>query len=314
MTVRFAVLAAALAGAVASSLTLRTVPKATAAAGAPRTLTLYALMPQGIWTDEPVTAANAWRRDFRPARPVLRAGETVVLRLGSADVVHSFAIPDLGVDPVEVHPGRFSSVTLTPSRTGTFRFYCTVVCGERHFAMQGEVVVTAGGVAIQEATTPMPRYWEATVPPAGGDAVARGHALFRRSGCVTCHGEEGGGGVPNPNSMNATVKELRTLAARTFLYSRADVRAFLDARSGAVPSTSVPLYPIVEKQYLATRDVVRQGRRSSRLDPAGPQPPLDMPAWEARLDENDVDDILTYLLTLPDAAPRTARTVANPAR
>ena len=45
-------------------------------------VTLTAIMAQGIWTDEDVTAVNSWRRDFRVARLVLRRGETaaVVLR------------------------------------------------------------------------------------------------------------------------------------------------------------------------------------------------------------------------------------------
>ena len=287
-----------------------------------RTVVLTALMAQGIWTDEPVTAANAWRRDFRPARLELRAGETVRLRLESADVVHSFAVPDLGIDAVEVHPGKASWVTVTPMIPGTYTYYCTVVCGERHFGMQGLVEVTGDRrpPAVSAGETASVEYWREPPPPAGADAVERGRALYRKSGCVTCHGEEGRGGIRNPNSMNASVPELETLARRTFLFSPSEVSAFrgvLDAPGGleveAHPAV-LPLFPVVRQQYLSTRQLVRDGRRSSKLDAAGPQPPLDMPAWGVRLTGADIDAILAYLMTRETAATRTAASAAPPAR
>lgn len=287
----------------------------------PRTVVLTALMAQGIWTDQPVTAANAWRRDFRPATLVLRSGETVRLRLESPDVVHSFALPDLGIDPIEVVPGRPSWVTVTASSPGTFTYYCTVVCGERHFGMRGRLVVTDDGLAPQRPPDQqVPEYWRVPAPPAGASPLERGRALFRRSGCVACHGEDGRGGVRNPNSMNATVPELETLARRTFLFTPVDVarfRGILDGPpswEGSPPPPGLPLAAAVTRQYLATRQIVRDGRRSTRLDPNGPQPALDMPAWETRLDAPSADAILSYLLTLDGAGARTAPQSAVPAR
>ena len=278
-----------------------------------RTVRLTAVMGQGVWTDEPVTAANAWRRDFRPARPSFRVGETVRLRLESADVVHSFAVPDLGIDPVEVHPGRVTWVAVTPSKPGTYTYYCTVVCGDRHFGMQGRLEVTGDQhpASASAGAARAVEYWLEPPPPSGAGPIERGRALYRRSGCVTCHGEQGRGGVRNPNSMNATVPELETLARRTFLFSPSDVDAFraaLDANRALETRApaDLPLFSAVRQQYLATRQLVRDGRRSSRLDASGPQPPLDMPAWAVRLPDADIDAILSYLLTREAAATRTA--------
>lgn len=287
----------------------------------PRTVVLTALMAQGIWTDQAVTAANAWRRDFRPATLVLRRGETVRLRLESPDVVHAFALPGLGIDPIEVVPGRPSWVDLTASEPGTFTYYCTVVCGERHFGMRGLLIVTDDGRAPRRPTDPpVPEYWRVPEPPSGASPLERGRALFRRSGCVACHGEDGRGGVRNPNSMNATVPELKTLARRTFLFTPEDVARFqalvhgLPSWENAPPPAGLPLAAVVKRQYLATRQLVREGRRSTRLDPTGPQPALDMPAWESRLDAPSVDAILTYLLTLEGAGARSAPHSTVPAR
>lgn len=274
------------------------------------TITLTGLMDQGAWTDEEVTAGNAWRRDFRRAFPRLRLGETTRLRLASADVVHSFAAPGLGIDPVEVYPGEVVELTVTPRTSGVFEYYCTTVCGEPHFAMRGflEVLPADGGASPPVPERPGEGYWLAPPPPAGSGTVARGAWLYRRQGCVTCHGEAGAGGVPNPNSMNAMVPGLASLARRTFVFTAADVDAFLAVLERGAPLEAVedvpavPLFPIVKKQYLATRQLVGDGRRSAKLDPSGPRPPLDMPAWGARLSDSEIDAVLAYLLTLNGGA------------
>jgi hypothetical protein len=60
----------------------------------------------------------------------------------------------------------------------------------------------------------------------------------------------------------------------------------------------VPLFPVVRQQFEAMRELVRNGRQAVQLDPEGPSPPLDMPAWHPRLADREIDEILVYLLTL----------------
>lgn len=290
-----------------------------------RTLELTGLMRQGIWTDERVTAANVWRDDFRPARPVLVVGEPVRLRLASADVVHAFALPDLGVAPVEVYPGRPVEVVVVPRVAGVFPYYCTTVCGDAHFAMRGVVqVVESPGVQIGGVSgiavasipaTPGHEYWRAEPPTDDAGMVARGAWIFRRQGCVTCHGEGAAGGVASPGAMNATVPALADLARRTFLFSPADaaslVRALEQGPLTALDQTpEIPLYAVVKKQYLATQQLVASGRVAAPMDPTSPPPPLEMPAWGARLTGRDIDSVLAYLLTL--SQDRTATAAAGP--
>lgn len=290
-----------------------------------RTLELTGLMRQGIWTDERVTAANAWRDDFQPARPVLVVGEPVRLRLASADVVHAFALPDLGVAPVEVYPGRPVEVVVVPREAGVFAFYCTTVCGDAHFGMRGVVqVVESPGVQVAESpgvaaasipATPGRDYWRADAPADDAGMVARGAWIFRRQGCVTCHGEGAAGGVANPGAMNATVPALADLARRTFLFTSADAASLVRAlEQGPLTALDqapeIPLYAVVKKQYLATHQLVASGRVAAPMDPTSPPPPLEMPAWGARLTGRDIDSVLAYLLTL--SQDRTATAAAGP--
>lgn len=300
--------ATALVGAVVIPLRVEASRRAVRESAAP-VIELTGVMAQGVWTGERVTGGNVWRRDFRSARPVLAVGKPTKLRLASADVVHTFSAPELGIDRVEIYPGKVVELLVTPKTTGLFQYYCTTVCGQAHFAMRGFVEVTEDGRVKQERPAEPEAYWLEPEPPAAAGIAARGEWLFRQQGCVTCHGERGSAGIPNPNSMNAKVPIIADLARRTFLFTSADADAFarLVADHPGLTDVSeapqVPLFPVVKRQYLATLSLVRGGRRSSRLDPAGPRPPLDMPAWGARLLDRDLEAILTYLLTQgPSAA------------
>ena len=279
-------------------------------------LTLTAVMAQGVWTDEEVTAANSWRRDFRVAHPVVRRGQTLRLRIKSADVVHAFSAPALGVDPVVVYPGRVVELAVTASRTGVFDYYCTTVCGEPHFAMRGSLrVVEDGDPAVTPRKPSAMEYWREPQPRAEAGPLALGAWHFRQKGCITCHGPAGRGGISNPNSMNAVVPDLATLARRAFLFTRKDVVAFRDVLLSGRPfvvsseAVGVPLLAAVRTQYLAHRQLVREGRQSARLAAKGPRPPLDMPAWQSRLTEREIDLILAYLVDLGDADATPAKPV-----
>lgn len=315
---------AGLAAAVAGPLLIEEARQRAHSADVP-TITLTALMDQGTWTDREVDAASAWRDDFPPARPLLRVGETVRLRLASADVVHAFALPALAIDPVEVYPGEPVEIVVTPRQAGVFEYYCTKVCGPGHFAMRGFVTVLPadGGDPAPAPHRPGAAYWRAPPPPADAGTPQLGAWLYRQQGCVTCHGEAGAGGVPNPNSMNPQVPPLAELDRRTFLFTADDAAAFTSLLDSAPDLESVesapevPLFPVVRTQYLATRDLVANGRRSVPLDPTGPRPPLDMPAWGARLTDREIDAILSYLLTLngragDGAAPSTELPKGDP--
>lgn len=96
----------------------------------------------------------------------------------------------------------------------------------------------------------------------------RGEILYKRHGCRGCHGEDGRGGVPNPN---------------------------------AVSGEQVPPLRYVKEGYTVAelRDRLRNGVPSvARRDTRGPEPPLRMPGWGDRLTEGQLDDLMAYLLSL----------------
>lgn len=115
----------------------------------------------------------------------LPVGEPVQFLLDSPDVIHSFWIPSIG-GKMDMVPGRVTSLTLEPTRTGVFRGACAEYCGTSHALMSFYAVVTE--------RDEFDRWAEREARPApepADDLAARGHDLFLANGCGSCHSVRG---------------------------------------------------------------------------------------------------------------------------
>ena len=107
-------------------------------------ITLTAIADGGIWTQEEVVGLNYWRkRATRTGEIQLSQGDHVVLRLRSADVLHSFAIPILRLGPVDVPAGHTIEVKFDANRAGVLTFLCWQVCSPEHGSLRGRFLVEA---------------------------------------------------------------------------------------------------------------------------------------------------------------------------
>ena len=80
--------------------------------------------------------ANVTTRD----ELVVPADEDVRLVLTSRDVIHAFAVPDLGLKR-DVFPGEETTIRTRVREPGTYRAQCTAFCGPRHDEMTASVIV-----------------------------------------------------------------------------------------------------------------------------------------------------------------------------
>ncbi len=71
---------------------------------------------------------------------VLPLDRTVVIRLSSKDVVHSFWIPQMRVKH-DVIPGLEQTIWFTPTVAGDYEVACSQLCGLAHFRMRAAVSV-----------------------------------------------------------------------------------------------------------------------------------------------------------------------------
>ena len=115
--------------------------------------------------------------------------------------------------------------------------------------------IRAGLPEVATATAP-------DVPRDQGDAVA-GSVLYVRDGCINCHGPNGLGGVPNPQSPDKTIPSLSGVGFRTEFNTEAKIA-----------------------------DVIRSGSVIGRA------PIVSMPHWGGILSNADVHDLVAYLKTL----------------
>ncbi|OGR83796.1 MAG: hypothetical protein A2902_04625 [Elusimicrobia bacterium RIFCSPLOWO2_01_FULL_64_13] len=111
------------------------------------------------------------------------------------------------------------------------------------------------------------RPWMA--PEFDGDPVRRGEALFKGAGCATCHGLKGAGGYPNNNVVGGKIPAL-TYAADGY-----------------------------SKEELKER--IRNGKVPDKADPNGTAPLLVMPPWGEVLNEDEIDAVADYVLSLRPA-------------
>lgn len=270
-----------------------------------RIIDLTGVATTGTWTEETVNGMNYWRQQFKAARPVLQVGKPALLRLKSADVLHAFYAPGLGIETVEVSPGHVVEILITPEREGVFGYYCPTMCGDPHFAMRGVVIVQ--GEKGEDPEIPREHFspfWLERPPPEDAPRTRHGGWLFRQKGCATCHGPMARGGVENWNYVKGTVPSLDGLSEKMYLFFDEDVETIVDLLEQGLDleemedDSPVPRFNVVLAQYRSIRNVIENGNPAGKKDPAGPSPPLEMPAWKHRLSRDQIDSIIAYLLTL----------------
>lgn len=106
--------------------------------------------------------------------PVNRSAE---FEMESADVIHSFWIPDMG-QKQDLVPGIKTSIIVTPKRTGVFSLVCTELCGVGHSTMRATVRV----VSREDFAA-----WVKERSEGGGGNPDKAAALFASAGCGGCH-------------------------------------------------------------------------------------------------------------------------------
>lgn len=123
--------------------------------------------------------------DFVTANEIrIPAGKPVHVALKSADVIHSFSVPNLA-GKVDMIPGRTNALTLQATRPGVFRGQCAEYCGGPHAKMAFYVI------AEDDAGFDAWRRRQRGVASISDDPLAqRGRALFL-SHCAACHAVRG---------------------------------------------------------------------------------------------------------------------------
>lgn len=101
----------------------------------------FAPLPvQQIEPSERTIRVQASSFEYTPAVLSVNQGDLVTIELTSADVVHGLYIDGYDLE-INADPGQTASLTFMADRSGSFRFRCSVTCGELHPFMIGQLKV-----------------------------------------------------------------------------------------------------------------------------------------------------------------------------
>jgi len=115
----------------------------------------------------------------------LPVNRQVVLKMESADVIHSFWVPEFRVKQ-DVVPGRVTEYRITPTLIGNYKVRCSELCGASHAYMEGPVIVNSQADYTAWISDQSAIAAEAAKTPEG-----QGKLLTVRNGCIGCHSVDG---------------------------------------------------------------------------------------------------------------------------
>jgi heme/copper-type cytochrome/quinol oxidase subunit 2 len=104
---------------------------------------LVVLLPFPVQATMPVERTfriQASRFEYSPAILSANPGDRVTIELAATDVVHGLSIDGYNLE-TSADPGQTARLTFVADRQGSFRFRCTVTCGNMHPFMIGKLQV-----------------------------------------------------------------------------------------------------------------------------------------------------------------------------
>ena len=167
----------------------------------------------------------------------LPVGRTTRMVLGSADVIHSFWVPNVA-GKLDMIPGRRNLLDLTPRREGWFRGQCAEFCGLQHAHMALDVKVES--LAAFNAWLAA----QARHAVAPDDAIAAKGAYVFAGPCAACHvvGGTAARGRAGPDLTHVAAR--RSIAAGTLAMTRNNLQGWIAQPQAIKPGTSMPAVPL----------------------------------------------------------------------
>jgi cytochrome c oxidase subunit 2 len=153
-------------------------------------------------------------------------GTPVLLQATTADVIHSFWVPELN-RKIDTIPGRVNSIVLDAQKAGVYRGQCAEYCGLQHAHM---------ALAVYAEPAARFRRWLAhQAAPA-----ERSSSLFLAEPCADCHAIRGtsADGMVGPDLTHLASRA--TIGALTLANNRANVAAWLVDNQHFKPGNRMP--------------------------------------------------------------------------
>jgi cytochrome c oxidase subunit 2 len=202
-------------------------------------LTLQVTASQFWWAIRYQGATTA--RSFITANEIhIPVGEPVRVELTSADVIHSFWIPQLA-GKMDVIPGQTNVSWLEADKPGYYRGQCAAFCGAQHAHMA--LLVVADTAAAFAA-------WEESQLALDNTSETAGQKVFETH-CAPCHTIRGvtPEGIRGPDLSHLMTRT--TLAAGLFANNSANLAAWIANPQSFKPGARMPAQILPAEQLAA---------------------------------------------------------------
>ncbi|MCA2002482.1 MAG: cytochrome c oxidase subunit II [Chloroflexi bacterium] len=175
----------------------------------------------------------------------LPVNKQVVLQMQSADVIHSFWVPEFRVKQ-DVVPGRVTEYRITPTLIGDYKVRCAELCGSAHAYMENPVIVDSQAdydawISEQAAIAA-----EAAKTPEG-----QGKSLTVKNGCIGCHSLDGSK-MTGPTWLGLFGEEVLLNDGSTVISDEAYIaESILNPKAKEVKGfapTVMPAYPLTDEE------------------------------------------------------------------
>jgi len=163
-------------------------------------------------------------------------GRPVIFQLESADVIHSFWIPNLN-GKKDLVPGHVNYAWFTAVRPGIYRGQCAEFCGYEHAKM---AVLVIAQPAAQFNGWYAAQLRPAAPPPANDSIRVAGERVFLAGPCALCHTIEGtmAGGRTGPTLTHLASR--LTLAAGMLPNTRGNLAGWIADPQRIKPGALMP--------------------------------------------------------------------------
>jgi cytochrome c oxidase subunit 2 len=219
------------------------------------------LPPRGTYDVTVVGKQWMWKFEHPDGHREINAlhvpvGKPVLLTMTSQDVIHSLFVPAFRIKQ-DVLPGRYTYTWFEATKPGSYHLFCTQYCGTMHAGMRGEVIAMSdtdfshwlqGGVEQKGVATTT--------------RVARGENLFKKMGCIACHGS--GASVHAP-----------------------DLNGVYDSKVTLSDGTSI----VADDNYIRESILNPKAKIVKGFDPI-------MPSFSGSLNEDEILDLIGYIKSL----------------
>jgi len=188
-----------------------------------------------------VTGHQWWWEVRYPGTTAVTANEIhipvrtpVRLEVKTADVIHSFWVPELN-RTIDAMPGKRNAIELYADAVGRYRGQCDEFCGLQHAHM--------GFYVYADPPTVFRRWLANQEKPArtpGGGLAAQGKQAFMTSSCASCHTIRGtsASGYVGPDLTHVATRS--TLAALTIPNDRRDLSHWIVDSQAVKPGNQMP--------------------------------------------------------------------------